>query len=213
MLIKRYVVQAEVGMRQGNLFAQGPTGLDPEAQIQRLLLDEWSWLDTSQRWLCGADELLEVLASSLRWTTAKRTMYDKVVEEPRLGTHLRPGFAGVPGVINDMTAALDDLYRTRFNSVWINYYRGGNDSVAWHSDRIGVTPDNTIVAIVSLGGPRRFLLRPEGGGPSRPFTLTSGDLLVMGGACQQHWQHAVPKTSNAAPRMSVTFRCTSGASG
>jgi len=78
--------------------------------------------------------------------------------------------------------------------------------VAWHSDRIGINPDDSLVAIVSLGGPRRFLLRPKGGGRSRAFTLASGDLLVMGGACQRSWEHSVPKTATASPRMSVTFR-------
>ena len=66
------------------------------------------------------------------------------------------------------------------------------------------------MAIVSLGGPRRFLLRPAGGGHSRSFTLASGDLLVMGGLCQHRWEHSVPKVAAAPPRMSITFRNTTG---
>ena len=62
------------------------------------------------------------------------------------------------------------------------------------------------MAIVSLGAPRRFLLRPAGGGTSRAFDLGWGDLLVMGGTCQRTWEHAVPKMASAKPRMSVQFR-------
>jgi alkylated DNA repair dioxygenase AlkB len=62
------------------------------------------------------------------------------------------------------------------------------------------------VAIVSLGQPRRFLLRPRGGGRSIRYELGSGDLLVMGGTCQHTWEHSVPKARAAGPRLSVTFR-------
>ena len=197
-----------MGTRQGDLFAQGPPAVDGSAGIERLELDGRGWIDVAARWLLGGDDLLEQLAAGLRWTRAERPMYGQMVEEPRLGAHLRPRSAGVPAVIDEMAAALRGRYRTGFNSVWVNYYRGGQDSVAWHSDRIGIDPADAVVAIVSLGGPRRFLLRPSGGGRSRSFTLASGDLLVMGGACQQNWEHSVPKVAAAPPRMSVTFRRT-----
>jgi alkylated DNA repair dioxygenase AlkB len=63
-----------------------------------------------------------------------------------------------------------------------------------------------IIAVLSLGGTRRFLLRPKGGGKSVRFEPASGDLLVMGGSCQRTWQHSVPKVAHAHPRMSLTFR-------
>ena len=213
MRISRSGAQAEVGSRQGDLFAQGPPALDPTASVERLHLDDHSWIDTSSRWLRGGDELLEQLATRLRWTRAKRPMYGQMVEEPRLGAFVRPGSPGVPPLLDDMAGALRARHRAGFNSVWVNYYRGGEDSVAWHSDRIGIDPADAVVAIVSLGGPRRFLLRPAGGGRSRSFTMASGDLLVMGGACQQNWEHSVPKVAAAPPRMSVTFRRTTGGEG
>ena len=87
------------------------------------------------------------------------------------------------------------------------YYRDGSDSVAWHGDTIGRGRSaDTMVAIVSFGEPRKLLLRPSGGGSSIAFTLGHGDLLVMGGSCQRTWEHAVPKTANAGPRVSVQFR-------
>ena len=197
-----------MGPLQGDLFAQGQPAVNTSAAVEHLELDARSWIEVAPRWLLGADELLERLATDLRWTRAERPMYGRMVEEPRLGAHLRPRSAGVPTVLDDMTAALGARYRCTFNSVWVNYYRGGQDSVAWHSDRIGIDPANAVVAIVSLGGPRRFLLGPAGGGRSRSFTLASGDLLVMGGSCQQNWEHSIPKVASAPPRMSVTFRRT-----
>ena len=244
-----------MGPLQGDLFAQGRAALNTSSAVEHLDLDGRSWIELASRWLLGGDELLEELAAILRWTRAERPMYGMMVEEPRLGAHLRPRSDGVPAVIDDMAAALGDRYRCRFNSVWVNYYRGGRDSVAWHSDRIGVDPANAVVAIVSLGGPRRLLLRaragrqgnpadtgeavdravrerceqeretrrrvgsqshvpthlprsPAGGRRSRSFTLASGDLLVMGGSCQQNWEHSIPKVASAPPRMSVTFRRT-----
>ncbi len=207
-----------MGPLQGDLFAQGQPAVNTSAAVEHLELDARSWIEVAPRWLLGADELLERLAADLRWTRAERPMYGQMVEEPRLGAHLRPRSAGVPTVLDDIAAALGARYRCTFNSVWVNYYRGGQDSVAWHSDRIGIDPANAVVAIVSLGGPRRFLLRGRadrqanpahtGGGRSRSFTLASGDLLVMGGSCQQDWEHSIPKVASAPPRMSVTFRRT-----
>ena len=208
MTITRSGVHAEVGPRQGDLFAQGPPALDPAPTIERLELGGRSWIDRSPRWLRGGDELLEPLAAGLRWTAATRPMYGQMVDEPRLGALVRPGSPGSLPLLDEMARVLAARYSTGLGSVWVNYYRGGDDSVAWHSDRIGIDPADAVVAIVSLGGPRRFLLRPAGGGRSRSFTLASGDLLVMGGACQQDWEHSVPKVAAAPPRMSVTFRRT-----
>lgn len=208
MAWNRNAVTADVGDFQTDLFALGTPQLNPAATVVRTVLDEQSWIDASSRWLCGADELLAELAHRLRWTAAQREMYGRMVDEPRLGAQLRCPATGVPAVVNAMSAALGDRYGQPLNSVWVNYYRDGRDSVAWHSDRIGVNPDDSLVAIVSLGGPRRFLLRPKGGGRTGSFTLASGDLLVMGGACQRSWEHSVPKAAHAPPRMSVTFRVT-----
>lgn len=87
-------------------------------------------------------------------------------------------------------------------------YRDGSDSVSWHGDTLGRrSTDDALVAIVSLGESRRFLLRPTAGGPGLGFDLAGGDLLVMGGSCQRTWQHSVPKRSHVdGPRISVQFR-------
>jgi alkylated DNA repair dioxygenase AlkB len=90
--------------------------------------------------------------------------------------------------------------------VGFNLYRDGNDSVAWHGDKISAEIEEPVVALVSLGDPRRFLLRPAGGGKSRAFTLGRGDLLVTGGKTQRAWEHSVPKVAQAGPRISLAFR-------
>jgi alkylated DNA repair dioxygenase AlkB len=82
-------------------------------------------------------------------------------------------------------------------------YRDGNDSVAWHGDKVESV--DCIIPIVSVGTPRRFLLRPKDG-RSFVFNLGWGDLLVMGGACQRTCQHTVPKQARAEPRISIMFR-------
>lgn len=63
-----------------------------------------------------------------------------------------------------------------------------------------------LVATVSVGAPRKFLIRPTGGGASRALALGCGDLLVMGGACQRTHQHAIPKVARAEPRIAIMFR-------
>src|SRR3546814_1313629 len=108
-------------------------------------------------------------------------MYDRIVDVPRLTTGR---WDSRPPLLSQMARCLSRHYGTHLPSVSANLYRDGDDSVAWHGDRIGRHRVTTIVAIVSLGSPRRLLLRPEGGGPSIGYTLMSGDLLVQGGTCQ-----------------------------
>ncbi len=95
-----------------------------------------------------------------------------------------------------------------FVTAGLCYYRDGNDSVAWHGDTIGRSrTEDTMVAIVSFGSPRKLLLRPRRGGASLSFALGHGDLIVMGGSCQRTWEHAIPKSARpVGPRVSVQFR-------
>ena len=98
----------------------------------------------------------------------------------------------------------DDVFSTLVNDVpW-------RDSVAWHGDRIGRgNTHDTMVAIVSVGDPRRLAMRPRDrsdGSDSLSFEMGHGDLLVMGGSCQRTWEHAVPKVASAGTRISVQYR-------
>ena len=107
-----------------------------------------------------------------------------------------------------LTRALGDVVSFlghTFNSCLANYYRDGSDSVAWHSDdEVGVSP---VIASVSLGAPRRFILRNNNTREKIEYSLGEGSLLVMGGDLQKHWQHRVPKTKKkVGPRLNLTFR-------
>jgi alkylated DNA repair dioxygenase AlkB len=131
-------------------------------------------------------------------------MYDQRVAEPRLSCGWVVGQAPPP--LDDVAGFLSQRYEVHFDSIWVNYYRHGRDSVAWHRDRVRFALQRPRVAVLSLGSPRRFGLRPRGGGAGRWFTLEGGDLLVMGGRSQHEWEHTVPKTARGGPRISVTYR-------
>ena len=139
-------------------------------------------------------------------------MYDRILDVPRLVSFYDEKAQLPDPALDAMRAALSEHYWTEikepFATVGLCLYRDGSDSVAWHGDTIGRgSTDDTLVAIVSLGAPRSFLLRPRGGGTSKRFEVGRGDLLVMGGSCQRTWEHSVPKRSRThGPRISIQFR-------
>ena len=169
-------------------------------------LDEETWVDDVPGWLAGDDEVFAWLADQAGWGQMEITLYGEKKVSPRLVARLPAD--DLPPPLAEARRLLSARYDVDFDSVGVNLYRDGRDSVAWHGDRVARTKPTATVATLSLGEPRRFLLRPKGGGRSRSFDLGRGDLLVMGGACQRTWQHAVPKVASAGPRMSVTFRHT-----
>jgi len=194
---------------QASLFGSVEPGVDPGlGGLSRLELDEWCWIDHLQGWLAGSDEVFEALRSGLGWHQRRVVMYDRLVDEPRLvwwRSTSEPDAEPLP-VLTQARHALAERYDRVFDSIGVNYYRDGSDSVAWHGDRNRFWSDDTVIAIISVGQPRPFLLRPRGGGQSRKFELGHGDLLVMVGGCQDRWEHCVPKVAHAGPRISITFR-------
>jgi alkylated DNA repair dioxygenase AlkB len=173
------------------------------AGLERLDLDPASWLDYAPGWLAGDARLYDFLADTVKWEQPEVRMYDKMVKTPRLVGHVDP--VSHP-VLGEMVELLSGHYGITMDRVSVGWYRTGADSVAWHGDRIARELPHSIVATVSLGGPRRFLIRPKGGGESTGFDLGRGDLVVMGGACQRLWEHTVPKVAAAPPRIALMFR-------
>ena len=173
--------------------------------LARVQLDSRAWVDYQPGWLAGHEAMFEALRRGVEWHTERRAMYDAVVDVPRL-TATIPDDGPGPPTLTQARDTLERRYRRRFVSIRLAWYRDGRDSVAMHGDRIGRRVGNTIVAILSLGAPRRFLLKPAAGGPSHRFDLGGGDLLVMGGACQRTWRHGIPKVKAAGPRISIQFR-------
>jgi alkylated DNA repair dioxygenase AlkB len=193
-------------VEQVTLFGSGEPRLDAELRgLRRCVLDAQAWIDQLPGWLEGHQALFEALRETTRWRHQRRRMYERIVDVPRLVASLPEDGPGHP-VLELAAAALSGHYGRPLDRVSLAYYRDGRDSVAWHGDRLGRLVDDTVVAILSVGAPRRFLLRPAAGGPARSFELGWGDLLVMGGRCQRTWRHSVPKAALAGPRISVQFR-------
>ena len=186
------------------LFGHGEPSVASGWTTQRIELDPCCWVDHAPSFLTGADQLLADLEDRMDWFRGKRLMYGEWHDEPRHTSTEAHG--DQPVAIEAIRSELSAHYDMSFQGLFCNYYESGDDSVAWHADRIGRTEVDPLVAIVSLGGPRTFRMRPQGGGSSWSISLESGDLLVMGGATQHHWEHAIPKVAHAAPRISVTMR-------
>jgi len=199
---------------QGSLFDAIPADVRPVARLSfdglvRHHLDANTWLDEMAGWAPNHGELFDQMLAEAPWRQRERQMYDRMVLEPRMVAYWGDASSrSLPAPLEEMRAALSDRYRVDFDSVGINLYRDGRDGVAWHGDNNRKTLHDPLVATVSLGERRRFLMRPgTAGSPTHRFRPGGGDLLVMGGACQHTWQHTVPKESGwAGARMSVTIR-------
>lgn len=198
---------------QPSLLAAGPTGREVSfAAGRRIDLGAGAWVDVVPGWLAGADSLFTSLVHGVRWHQREVAVHGRILPEPRLTAWWGPDgpatarLARAPEALRHLIPPLDARYGHGFDAIGLNLYRTGRDSVAWHGDRLQRERPVTVVAVLSLGSPRRFLLRPTGGGASRRIEMFSGDLLVMGGTCQRTWQHSVPKVARAGPRISATFR-------
>jgi alkylated DNA repair dioxygenase AlkB len=199
---------------QGSLF----DGLEDDGDrlsfdaLRRDPLDETSWLDVVPGWVPDHGELFDRLLEIAPWQQRTRTMWDSEVLEPRLVAAWRTG-EPLPPEVAELVAPLSARYGVNFDSCLINLYRDGSDAVAWHADTVRKTMRNPLVATISLGARRSFLLRPASGGPvARRYGPGEGDLIVMGGACQHDWHHTVPREKSASgARMSITLRHSSPA--
>jgi alkylated DNA repair dioxygenase AlkB len=174
------------------------------SRVTRVELDDSSWLDYAPGFLSGHERLFSRLIEHMQWKQERRVMYEREVDVPRLYASA-PADGALDPTLAQAGRLLEQRYAATFERVGHAHYRDGQDSVAWHRDKLPRNV-NTLVAIISLGAPRRLLVRPFGGGTSRAFSLGAGDLFVMGGLCQTRWEHCVPKLKRAEPRMSCVFR-------
>lgn len=183
-----------------------------DGTVQRRELTRGAWVDVRPGWVSGSEELFVRLVREVPWHAERRTMWDSVVDVPRLLKFYGEGEPLPDPLLTDAREALGAHYRDElrepFTSAGLCFYRDGRDSVAWHGDTIGRSSAcDTMVAILSLGEARRLSLRPRTGGASIGFPVGHGDLLVMGGSCQRTWEHAVLKTARpVGPRISIQFR-------
>lgn len=175
-----------------------------------------------------ATALLADLSAGVAWEQRTIRLFGQEFPQPRLtawygDAEARYTYSNLTWEPRPWTPTLLALRRrleattgARFNSVLLNLYRDGRDSMGWHADdepELGPAP---TIASLSLGATRRFRLRPRAGLAHSPLSvdLPSGSLLLMRGATQQHWQHALPKTTRSlGPRLNLTFRWVAGGAG
>lgn len=195
---------------QGSLFSQieEPEGFDPSfGEMRRIDLGEGAWIDRQPGWAADPDGLFMAALEALDWKEGVERIRGEDVARPRLVASF--GRQEVPAgleVVEDMSAALSSRYGVALDRITCNLYRDGQDSVAWHGDRIARDLPEATVAILSLGEPRPFRVRPKGGGSSMGWPAGRGDLIVMGGSCQRTHDHSIPKVASAGPRIAVMFR-------
>jgi len=152
------------------------------------------------------------LRTAVSWQAERRWMYDREVDVPRLTAHfdLTPGEPDgrVPGAVRQAAESVGARTAVPFNSVGLNLYRDGRDSVAAHNDHLDELVPGFPIVLVSLGATRRMTIRAKE--PHRRVLhvdLESGSLLVMSYATQLHYTHGVPKTrAPVGERISLAFR-------
>jgi alkylated DNA repair dioxygenase AlkB len=179
---------------------------------ERHMLDRTSWVDLSRGWLGEADQVYAELARGLPWRQARLWRYDHYVTEPRLTAGTRP--AAHPALLA-ATKALRRAYGVDFDGPALALYRDGRDALGAHRDRELRYTSDTLIAVLTLGARRPWVLQPRGAGESRrgavDLSPASGDLLVLGGRAQADWLHGVPPVPGLAEgRISVQWRWTSG---
>jgi alkylated DNA repair dioxygenase AlkB len=157
-----------------------------------------------------ADAWFAALRTGVQWRTERRTMYDREVDVPRLIGHFRldPPADSTPAAIVEAARRVVDRLRVPFNSVGLNLYRDGRDSVAPHNDHLNELRKGFPIALVSLGATRRMTIRAKAP-PKRVMhvDLEAGSLLVMDYETQLHYTHGVPKTTEpVGERISLAFR-------
>lgn len=182
-----------------------------------------------ERWL-RADEAARLFSSlqiDVAWKQETIRIAGREILQPRLsawygddgasytysGLTLEP--LPFPGVLDELRKRIEVETGARFNSVLLNAYRDGRDSMGIHADREPELGRNPTIASLSLGATRRFVLKrekiPKDASPSRiapvELALEHGSLLLMSGTTQHHWKHFVPKEPEVtASRINLTFR-------
>lgn len=196
-----------------NLFDNAPISLplpDGEAQYDSAFLEQ-----------TDADRYYTTLLQEIDWRQEQITIFGKKMDQPRLiAWHGDTGKSYTysqltlsPSLWTPALTEIQNLLQIntgiRFNSVLLNLYRTGTDSMGWHSDDEPELGPEPIIASISLGAIRRFRFRHRHDKhiPSKGIDLTHGSLLLMRGATQTNWQHALPKTARkVGSRINLTYR-------
>ena len=155
-----------------------------------------------------AREWLAILLADVPWESERRRMYDRDVDVPRLMARYALDRDIVPEPVTAAAIHAARIADCAFNSVGLNLYRDGNDSVAPHNDKLHTIENGAPIALLSLGATRRMTIASKAK-PRRSLhlDLESGSILLMSYATQLHFDHGIPKTkAPVGPRISLAFR-------
>jgi alkylated DNA repair dioxygenase AlkB len=201
-------------MEQLNLFASNNNDFEPVKIQNGEYIYAPSFFNVSK-----ADYYFKKLKSEIDWKQEEMIMYGKRLKFPRLtawyGDNDRSySFSGITLNPKPWTNDLIDIKRNIetkcnviFNSVLLNLYRNGKDSISWHTDAEKELGTNPVIASVNFGADRTFQLRHQVTKQKIEIELNHGSLLIMQGELQHYWQHQVPKTSKViGQRINLTFR-------
>jgi alkylated DNA repair dioxygenase AlkB len=180
-----------------------------------------AWIDHDPAWLSPteADALLVAVRDELAWEQREIVLFGRRMLQPRLiawagelgyrySGQTLPSRPFTPAVARLLTSVIE-RGRVPFNHVLANRYRDGRDSMGLHADDEPELGEDPVVATLSLGAARRFVLKPRKArhGEVLRIDLTHGSLLIMGGTCQRHYVHGIPRQSSVTgERVSLTFR-------
>ncbi len=166
-----------------------------------------------------ADELLSFFVELSGWRQDEIRMYGKMIPLPRLHRWFADGQQGYrwsglemraepfPERLTSVRERIAARAGIRFNTALGNYYRDGRDSVAWHSDDEPELGSHPVIASLSLGAKRKFLLRKKQDHQEKlALELSHGSLLIMCGNTQRVSEHCLPKEKYAQARVNLTFR-------
>lgn len=166
-----------------------------------------------------ADGFLNRFIDEIEWKQESMNMYGKQIPFPRLtawyGDNDKPySFSGItlqPKQWNEdlvqIKRDIEPKAEVVFNSVLLNRYRDGNDSISWHTDAEKELGRNPVIASVNFGAERKFQLKHIETGEKIEIELKHGSLLIMKGELQHYWKHQVPKTKmKVTERINLTFR-------
>jgi len=193
----------------------------------RVVLSPGAWVSHLPDWVPDEAALMTRLLAELPLRQETLKILGREVLTPRLTgwfgeltaryVYSKTTFVPAPWTpgLSDLRQRLRDTLDVDFNGVLANYYRAGDDAMGWHADdekELGPrAPDDVLIASISLGARRRFLLKPRSGGVSQGWDLGGGDLFLMGGSTQRHYVHRVARTAKVVgPRLNLTFRIVCG---
>lgn len=166
-----------------------------------------------------ADKYLKRLITDIKWNQESMKMYGKEILFPRLtswyGDNDRPySFSGItlqpnpwsPGLLK-IKEDIEPKAKVVFNSVLLNRYRNGQDSISWHTDAEKELGENPVIASVNFGAERKFQLKHKDTNERIDILLKHGSLLIMQGELQHYWKHQIPKSKTITQeRVNLTFR-------